>query len=108
MSNTGVTHLKDIGLTKMDSHRAQRVFEHQNLIPMVVAKAIYYEIQFAKRYPEFSNALEIPWRQVIKLLPQRNKTAINPPLPPGVFEVIYADPPWQYDFSKVDAGAVEG
>lgn len=29
---TGDTTLKDIGLTKMDSHRAQKVAEHQDLI----------------------------------------------------------------------------
>lgn len=30
---------------------------------------IYYQLQFAKRYPEFSNALEnLPWRQAVKLL----------------------------------------
>ncbi|HUV56431.1 MAG TPA: hypothetical protein VMV84_04285 [Dehalococcoidales bacterium] len=37
---TGVTTLKGYGLTKMDSSRAQKVFEHQDLIPAVVAKAI--------------------------------------------------------------------
>jgi len=37
--NTDVTLLKDIGLTRMDSSRAQKVFEHQDLIPVVVAKA---------------------------------------------------------------------
>lgn len=29
------------------------------------------------------------------------------PLPPGPFEVIYADPPWRYSFMKVRAWAVE-
>ena len=37
--NTDVTFLKDYGLTRMDSHRAQQVAEHQDLIPIVVARA---------------------------------------------------------------------
>jgi len=32
--------LKEFGLTKKDSHHAQQIFEHQDLIPAVVAKAI--------------------------------------------------------------------
>lgn len=31
--------LKDYGLDRKDSMRAQRIFEHQDLIPVVVAKA---------------------------------------------------------------------
>lgn len=30
-----------------------------------------------------------------------------PPLPEGEFDVIYADPPWRYDFSKSDNRAIE-
>ena len=37
--NINVT-LKDIGLSKMDSQRAQKVAAHQDLIPVVVAKAV--------------------------------------------------------------------
>lgn len=39
--NTNVRFLKDLGLSYMDSFRAQRIAEHQDLIPLVVvAKAI--------------------------------------------------------------------
>jgi hypothetical protein len=30
-----------------------------------------------------------------------------PALPPGKFRVLYADPPWQYDFSATDSRAIE-
>jgi hypothetical protein len=39
LGNNVVT-LKDYGLTKMDSYRAQKIAEHKDLIPVVVAKAI--------------------------------------------------------------------
>lgn len=39
-STDGTLFLKDYGLTRQDSSRAQRVAEHQDLIPVVVAKAI--------------------------------------------------------------------
>lgn len=35
------------------------------------------------------------------------KPAPNPTLPDGKFQVIYADPPWQYDFSRVEAWGIE-
>ena len=31
----------------------------------------------------------------------------TPPLPPGKFSLIYADPPWPYDFSRDSADAIE-
>jgi N6-adenosine-specific RNA methylase IME4 len=31
----------------------------------------------------------------------------SPPLPAGVFDVILADPPWQYDFAETDSRKVE-
>ena len=55
-------------------------------------------VQFAKKYPELSHAVrELSWRKIIKLLPApKTKDAPTPPLPKGKYNVIYADPPWQY------------
>jgi N6-adenosine-specific RNA methylase IME4 len=30
----------------------------------------------------------------------------GPPLPPGPFDVIYADPPWRYDFSRSQSRSI--
>lgn len=30
-----------------------------------------------------------------------------PPLPPGKFRILYADPPWRYDFSATDSRSIE-
>lgn len=42
-------------------------------------------------------------------LKKRERPAPAPPptLPTGRFDVLYADPPWRYDFSRVDDWAVE-
>lgn len=31
----------------------------------------------------------------------------SPPLPEGIFDVIYADPPWEYEFSVSDSRAID-
>lgn len=73
---------------------------------------IKYELQFARKYPEFVNALtNLPWRQAIKLLSakgnkEKSKLSI-PLLPEGKFDVIYADPPWRYEFSETETRSIE-
>lgn len=54
--NNGITFLKDIGLTKMDSMRAQRLAANQDLIPVVVAKAL--EQGDVPTRKDFDNALK--------------------------------------------------
>ena len=34
-------------------------------------------------------------------------TLTQPAMPASVFDVIYADPPWQYDFAETDSRAIE-
>lgn len=66
---------------------------------------LYYAIEFYERiskpeeYKEFSKALEnsgknISWTKIIALLPAPKKDIVL--LPQGEFNVIYADPPWNY------------
>ena len=45
------------------------------------------------------------WREENKKL-EEWKTKISP-MPEGEFDVVYADPPWRYDFSKSDNRAIE-
>jgi N6-adenosine-specific RNA methylase IME4 len=45
------------------------------------------------------------WKEETKRL-EEWKTQISP-MPEGEFDVIYADPPWRYDFSKSDNRAIE-
>lgn len=61
-------------------------------------------IQFYEKYPNSDYEL-MAWREIIRQLPNRTKEFSA--LPEGVFDVIYADPPWQYDFSLSDRGDPE-
>lgn len=67
-------------------------------------------IRFARKYRTPQDAIEelrhichtLTWYNVCEfLLP--NETA-TPPLPEGSFEIIYADPPWNYEFSMSERG----
>lgn len=45
------------------------------------------------------------WKEETKRLEEWKNKVI--PMPEGEFDVIYADPPWRYDFSKSDNRAIE-
>lgn len=55
-------------------------------------------VQFARKYPELSNAVrQFSWRYIAnKLLPEPREKPETPELPPGKYNIIYADPPWKY------------
>jgi len=65
-------------------------------------RTLYFAIQFYERYPELSNVLEsfeegknISWHKIVnKYLTGPKKETII--LPEGKYNVIYADPPWEY------------
>ena len=38
---------------------------------------------------------------------EEHKPKNIPPMPKGTFEIIYADPPWKYDFSKSKSRSIE-
>lgn len=64
----------------------------------VTGTELYACIQFARKYPEISTAVEnLSWREIRKLLPARKPENQNiPEFPPGKYGIIYADPPWKY------------
>jgi N6-adenosine-specific RNA methylase IME4 len=75
-------------------------------------RTIYYQIEFARKYPEFCNALQnLPWRHAIQLLSAKTNERKTKPkiplLPEGKFDVIYADPPWRYEFSETESRSIE-
>lgn len=88
-SSNGGTRLKDLGLTKQDSHRAQTLARHKDLIPVVIKEAVGRRDVPTRR--DFERLFREGQRQTAKATPT--------PLPPGVYNVIYADPPWQYQNS---------
>jgi hypothetical protein len=80
--------LKDYGLTYKDSSRAQKMAEHKDLIPVVVARK-YPEFSTAVQNlppegknlpPEFCNALQnLPWRHARQLYfqPTYGQTSVH-------------------------------
>jgi len=65
-------------------------------------ETLYSAIQFYNKYPELSYALQsfeeginISWFKIVnKYLSQPRKEIV--PLPEGKWDVLYADPPWEY------------
>jgi N6-adenosine-specific RNA methylase IME4 len=66
----------------------------------VSERTLYFAVQFYKKYPSLDTVPEgknISWNKIVhKYLPAPRPTN-TPLLPPGKFNLIYADPPWQYD-----------
>jgi len=75
---------------------------------------LYFAMQFYKRWPVLSNALEtfeegknISWHKIVKkylTAPKKDNIA----LPEGKYNLLYADPPWKYGDELIRGyGAVE-
>jgi len=80
------------GVNKKQSHYAQELNRHINFIAKVIEDA--REID------------EIPLRHHVLREIQKNKFKPDTPeLPEGIFDVIYADPPWQYDNAGLGGAA---
>lgn len=73
-------------------------------------RLIYYAVQFAEKYPSLDKVpggKAVSWRDVCHKLLPAPKAKDAPPIPVGLYDIIYADPPWQYDFSETDSRKVE-
>ena len=88
------------------SRYGSRRMEHLALDLDMGKTDLYNCVQFArlvKAKPEFSDRSEnVSWKEIThkylpKPKPQASKT---PPLPVDKYQVIYADPPWRYEFSE--------
>lgn len=66
----------------------------------ISTRTLYYALQAYDKYPDIQGLPEgknISWNKLItKYLPEPKKLP-TPKLPDGKYQVIYADPPWQYD-----------
>ena len=88
-----IVPLKELGISEIQSHRWQLEAE----IPEEVFERHVAETK-ASGEELTSSGLR---RLAIKLRPKEE----TPPMPEGIFNVIYADPPWQYDNTGVDGAA---
>lgn len=82
-------------IDKKESHHAQQLHKHEDTIAQVVAEA--------------REKGEVPVRQhVLRRIEQEKPKPKTPPLPEGVFNVVYADPPWCYGDKLIEGyGAAE-
>ena len=68
---------------------------------------------FGKRYPlpKGMPRTNLPPKMVERLKQKAKQRATKPPpnpiLPEGKFDVIYADPPWRYEFSETEPRSIE-
>ena len=91
-SSGGGTRSLPEGINKKQSHYAQTLSRNEDKIAQVVAEA--------------REKGEVPVRQhVLREIKKATSVIESPPLPEGKFDVIYADPPWEYRNTGVE-GAV--
>lgn len=83
-----------IGITYKQSKQSQELSRNEEAIAETVAKA--------------RDSGEVPVRnQVLRLIQANKPKPKTPPLPKGKYNVIYADPPWEYKNTGVDGAACE-
>lgn len=73
----------------------------------IAERTLWYAVQVYDKYPEINSIPEgknISWNKLTtKYLPQPKESLVE--LPTGKFDVIYADPPWQFDNSGFEQSA---
>ncbi len=88
-STKGTSHPLPKGINKKQSHQAQKLYKAKDYIEEVVAEAVKNE-----RIPSRSDVIDKARENERKERDARLKPS---PLPEGVYDVIYADPPWRYE-----------
>lgn len=73
-------------------------------------RRLYSAIQFYKKFPDLAKLPEgknISWNKILtKYLPEPPRPEA-PDLPDDKYTLIYADPPWRYDFSQTESREIE-
>lgn len=99
------------GLKKWAQKEAGRVLQDLAKDLNVSTRTLHYSLQAYDKYPNLDTIPEgknITWNKLItKYLPQPKENIVDSPLPEGVYDVIYADPPWKYDFSETESREIE-
>jgi len=87
--------LKDYGLNKTDSSRAQRIFAYQDLIPVMVEKSLAKMSTDLPTRTKMERIIKEIKRAAIR---DQNAELIKSvsPLPQGRFKTLLIDPPWDW------------
>lgn len=105
-SNNAVTKfeaLKEIGFDKMQANRLETLAKHPEIVAQAKAEAREQNDIVSRSFVlEKIKAKEREQKQaeVAQVVTPRA-------IPAGKYEVIYADPPWRYDFSETKARDIE-
>jgi N6-adenosine-specific RNA methylase IME4 len=97
-SQDATVKLKDVFIAKDESVRLQQIAD----IPEKQFEAHIAEVKSENE--ELTRAHTLRLAQLINKQ-ERNKKLKKPILPDGKFDVIYADPPWEYDNSGISGAA---
>jgi|SRR3990172_2029204 len=73
-------------------------------------RTIYYSLQAFDHFPDIGKMPEgknLTWNKLItKYLPEPKENIIEISLPEGKYNIIYADPPWDYEFSETSVRSI--
>jgi len=98
-SQRGTTYqktLKNVGLLKNTAHRWQQ---------LTLISERDFET-FLRTYKSQKDPISMA--ALLKLLPEEEPEIEElPPLPPGRYRLLYADPPWEYEFSRTSNRRIE-
>lgn len=85
--------LADLGLDYRQSHEFQRLARHD---------WADYDTIFREELAKADGGQEISTAEALRICRSfcRPGEPTWPEAPPGVFDIVYADPPWQYDFAQ--------
>lgn len=99
----------DSNYKKWEQNRAGAVLQGLAKAVGVSDRTLYYAVQFYEKFPDLDQLREvknITWNKIVTLyLPAPAKE--TPVLPDGKYRVLYADPPWEYNFSRSDSREIE-
>jgi len=83
----------------------------------VGSRDLYKCIQFSRKFPKLENVYKeydtgvkkLTWKWIRnELLPEHKVETETPPIDVGEnYSIIYADPPWRYDFSETESRKIE-